>query len=219
MTLNPAQIDKVSDELRSFLRVEVRSKKLKKLDPAFYKNVTSALETLKEEADIYLVKQDITSYINLKARINDIERDFKALFQRRFEKIATLSIYDLDSELMNALTPEEKEFITRLHNIMQDQYNILLNKLPAVEEEKPEPGGEEAPEAEPQAGDALPAHEEVPSETPRDEFQLVRILGDQPPIAQPDRDYYLHDNDLVYLPEKFAEILIKRKAAVKINLG
>lgn len=218
MTLNPAQIDKVSDDLRSFLRVEVRSKKLKKLDPAFYKNVTSALDTLKDEAEIYLQKQDITNYINIKARINDIERDFRALFQRRFEKIATFSIYDLDSELMNSLTPEEKEFITRLHNMMQDQYNMLLNKVAAEEEQEKEPEEETAPVQEVEGAEhEAPPEEEVVA--PRDQFTLVRIVGDQPPIAQPDRDYILHDNDLVYLPENFADILIKRKAALKINLA
>ena len=219
MTFTPPQIDKVSDDLRSFLRVEVRSKKVKKLDPAFYKNVTEALETLKAEAETYLVKQDITNYINIKERIDYIERDFKALFQRRFEKIATLSIYDLDSELMNALTPEEKEFITRLHNMMLDQYNFLLNKISTKEEETGEPQ-EEEPEAGPEKVEEKEKEPETEEETPaREEYLVVRILGDQPPIAQPEGDYYLHDNDLVYLPENFADILIKRKAAVRTNLS
>ena len=220
MSLSPVQIDKVIDELRSFLRAEVRSKKIKKLDPAFYKNVTGALATLKDEADGYLRKQDITNYITIKERTTDIERDFKALFQRRFEKIATLSIYDLDTELMNSLTPEEREFIVRLHNMMQDQYNVLLNKIPpsqadgqeAEEEENeavPEPAGTET---------EAPEIPEVSEKTGGVGYIMVRILGDQPPIAQPDRDYYLHDNDVVYLPEKFAEILIRRKAATKIEL-
>lgn len=214
MTFNPAQIDKVSDDLRSFLRVEVRSKKVKKLDPNFYKNVTEALDTLKSEANIYLVKQDITNYINLKERIDYIERDFRALFQRRFEKIATLSIYDLDSELMNALTPEEKDFITRLHNMMHDEYNFLLNKISQKEEEAEE---QEEEEPEPEVEEEKP--EEKKPDEKKEDYLVVRIMGDQPPIAQPEGDYYLHDNDLVYLPANFAEILIKRKAALKINLA
>lgn len=220
MTFTPAQIDKVSDDLRSFLRVEVRSKKVKKLDPAFYKNVTEALETLKAEADTYLVKQDITNYINLKERIDYIERDFKALFQRRFEKIATLSIYDLDSELMNSLTPEEKEFISRLHNMMLDEYNFLLNKISQKEEET-EGAREEEPESGPIESGGKGKEPEAEEEAPPQEekYLVVRITGDQPPIAQPEGDYYLHDNDLVYLPENFAEILIKRKAAIKTNLA
>ncbi len=217
MTFTPAQIDKVSDDLRSFLRVEVRSKKVKKLDPAFYKNVTEALETLKAEAETYLVKQDITNYINLTERIDYIERDFKALFQRRFEKIGTLSIYDLDSELMNALTPEEKDFITRLHNMMQDEYNFLLNKISQKEEEEKQQEAE--PERAPEEAEEKKEPEKVEAEKNEEEYFVVRILGDQPPIAQPEGDFYLHDNDLVYLPEKFAEILIKRKAAQKVELA
>ena len=223
MSLDPTQIDKVATELRSFFRAEFRSKKIKKLDPAFYKNVTSALESLNQEAEKSLKAQDITAYMDLKKKVSDLEKDFKALFQRRFEKIATLSIYPLDSELMNSLTPEEKEFIVTLHNMMQDQQNLLINKLPPPQEAK-----EEAPKQADKGKQAMeePAEEqetaepapEEPVEEKESELILVRILGDQPPIAQPDRDYYLHDNDLVYLPEQFAEILIKRNAARKVNL-
>ncbi len=223
MSLDPTQIDKVANELRSFFRAEFRSKKIKKLDPAFYKNVTSALDSLNEEAEKSLKAQDITAYMDLKKRVSDLEKDFKALFQRRFEKIATLSIYPLDSELMNSLTPEEKEFIVRLHNMMQDQQNLLINKLPPPQETK-----EEAPKPVEKERETVlePAEEESvaeplqeePATEGKSEFMLVRILGDQPPIAQPDRDYYLHENDLVYLPEQFADILIKRKAALRVDL-
>ncbi|MCL4338021.1 MAG: hypothetical protein M1129_06940 [Candidatus Thermoplasmatota archaeon] len=222
MTLDPTQIDKVASDLRSFFRAEFRSKKIKKLDPAFYKNVTSALDSLNEEAEKSLKAQDITSYMDLKKRVSDLEKDFKALFQRRFEKIATLSIYPLDSELMNTLTPEEKEFIVRLHNMMQDQQNLLINKLPAPQEPKEEaqvkPEKPLAPAKEPESEEEEEPALEEPLEQKGSEYALVRIFGDQPPIAQPDRDYYLHDNDLVYLPEPFADILINRKAAQRVSL-
>lgn len=214
MTLDPAKIDKVSDELRSFYRAESRSKKVKKLEPNFYKNVTAAIESLKAEAETYLVRQESASYIDIWKRIKELEDDFKALFQKRFQKIATLSVYELDGELMGALTPEEKEFITNLHNMIQDEYSFLLNKIPRKEETPEEPV--EEPAAEEEIPETEPEEEPAP---PGDGYVLVRIIGDQPPIAQPDRDYYLHDNDLVYLPEKFADILIKRKSALKINLG
>ena len=221
MTFNPQQIDRITDELRSFLRVEVRSRKPKKLDPAFYRNITSALETLKDEAQTYLKTQDIDNYIMIKERISDIERDFRAFFQKRFEKISTLSLYDLDGETLGALTPEEKDFITKLHNLMYDEFNVLLNKVSPAEEVREET--EEIvesisePEAEPEA--KAPPEEIQPEATvTRSQFVVVRILGDQPPIAQPERDYFLHDNDVIYIPDKFAELLIKRKAAQPVNL-
>lgn len=47
---------------------------------------------------------------------------------------------------------------------------------------------------------------------------LVRILENLPPIAQPDGDYYLHKNDILYLNKTFAEILHKRGALSYINI-
>ncbi|EQB71203.1 MAG: hypothetical protein AMDU1_APLC00032G0024 [Thermoplasmatales archaeon A-plasma] len=221
MTFNPQQIDRITDELRSFLRVEVRSRKPKKLDPAFYRNINSALETLKDEAQTYLKSQDIDNYIMIKERISDIERDFRAFFQKRFEKISTLSLYDLDGETLGALTPEEKDFITRLHNLMYDEFNVLLNKVSPAEEvrEETEEIVESIPEPE-AAPEAKVPPEEIQPEgiATHSQFVVVRILGDQPPIAQPERDYFLHDNDIIYIPDKFAELLIKRKAAQLVNL-
>ena len=221
MTFNPQQIDRITDELRSFLRVEVRSRKPKKLDPAFYRNINSALETLKEEAQTYLKSQDIDNYIMIKERISDIERDFRAFFQKRFEKISTLSLYDLDGETLGALTPEEKDFITRLHNLMYDEFNVLLNKVSPAEEvrEETEEIVESIPEPEAAPEAKVPPEEIQPEEiATHSQFVVVRILGDQPPIAQPERDYFLHDNDIIYIPDKFAELLIKRKAAQLVNL-
>jgi DNA replication factor GINS len=219
MNLSPTQIDKVSEELRSFLRAEARTKKIRKMEPTFYRNIVSALETLMQESESHLKDRDISSYIRIKERMDEIERDFKALFQRRFEKIASLSVYDLDSELMSSLTPEEKEFIVVLHNQIQDQYKVLLQRekkeepSPRIKEEGPE---EKAPELkkEVETEDTnvqKPLEEKAPVE-----YALVLIKGDQPPIAQPDRDYFLHDQDLVYLPSTFADLLVKRGAAEKI---
>ncbi|AKA48478.1 hypothetical protein IX51_04505 [uncultured archaeon] len=217
MTLTPAQIDHIANDLKSLIRVEKKSKKVKKLDGGFYKGVVDALETLRSESEKHLKNQDISSYININNRIQDIERDFKDFFQRRFSKMAILSLYELDSDLMNSLTGEEREFVIRLHNMMQDEFNrLLLKERVAHEEEVEEPELQPADEKEEpvRQQEIRETHEQAAEK----KFILVRIVGDQPPIAQPERDYYLHDNDLVYLPENFAELLVKRKTAVKVNI-
>jgi DNA replication factor GINS len=215
MSLTPAQVDKISEELKSVLRVEVKSKKIKKIESNFYKVIVNALESLNSDAEDHLSNQNITGYIQTKERISEIEKDFKAFFQRRFEKIATYSIYDLETDLMNSLTPEEKEFITRLHNAMQDEYDHLLMKR---KEKKPEIQEEHKSELEHAAEEIKPENDERGLEKEEDLYILVRIVGDQPPIAQAEKNYYLHDNDLVYLPKKFAEILVNRNSAVKIDI-
>lgn len=220
MPLSPAQIDRISEELKSLLRVEIKSRKLKKIDAGFYKSIVEALDSLNSDAEKYLRDQDIANYISINDRIQDIERDFKSFFQRRFEKIAVTSIYDLDTDLMNSLTGEEKEFISKLHNAMNDEYNHLLMRR----KEKPPEEGKEAIEIGPSGAEEEieeKPEEEVPAmgEEPEQEFVVVRILDDLPPIAQADRDYFLHKNDILYLPKKFAEILIKRESAIKININ
>lgn len=215
MVLSPNQIDKISEELRSFHRAENRTKKIRKLEPSFYHNVLAALETLSEESNGYLQEKEIGQYIRIKERINEIQREFKALFQKRFEKIAGLSVYDLDSELMSCLTPEEKEFIMTLHNMIQDEFNVLVTgqkeeKIPA------KPAIQEKKESLTPVVDSSP--EQLKSKKVQKEYEVVLILEELPPIAQPERDYVLHQQDIAYLPSVFAELLIKRKVAEKIDL-
>ncbi|MEM0155688.1 MAG: hypothetical protein QW597_03695 [Thermoplasmataceae archaeon] len=216
MSLTQTQIDKFTEELKSMLRVETKSRKIKKVDHGFYKNLVEVLNSLKFEADGYLHSNDITGYIRVNQRIKSIESDFRAFFEKRFEKIAVLSIYDIGLDLIDLLTPEERDFLTKLHNGMQDEFNRILQK---TEELKPETPVAPAIEKKPDdriKGVAVPEIRNV--ENKDSDLIPVRIIQDQPPIAQPDRNYYLRENDIIYLRDNFAELLIKRGAAVKINI-
>ncbi len=51
------------------------------------------------------------------------------------------------------------------------------------------------------------------------DFTCVRILKDQEPIAWANRNYHLRQNDIVYLPKKLANVLLKREGvAARVNL-
>ncbi len=215
MSLTQAQVDKFTEELKSMLRVETKSRKIKKLDHGFYKGLVEVLTSLRFEADGYLRSSDITNYIKINERIKNIESDFKAFFEKRFEKIAVLSIYDIGLDLIELLTPEERDFLTKLHVGMQDEFNRILQK---TEEKKTEMVMETAP-----ANEVVVSQQEskslIKEDTSRAQNMVpVRITEDQPPIAQPDRNYYLRSNDIIYLNESFANLLIKRGSAVRINI-
>ena len=215
MSLTQAQVDKFTEELKSMLRVETKSRKIKKLDHGFYKGLVEVLTSLRFEADGYLHSNDITNYIKVNERIKNIESDFKAFFEKRFEKIAVLSIYDIGLDLIELLTPEERDFLTKLHVGMQDEFNRILQK---TEEKKREIVPETAPANEvvvpPQESKSL-----IKEDTSRAQNMVpVMITEDQPPIAQPDKNYYLRSNDIIYLNESFANLLIKRGSAVRINI-
>jgi len=214
MSLTQAQVDKFTEELKSMLRVETKSRKIKKLDHSFYKGMVEVLTSLRFEADSYLHSNDITNYIKVNERIKNIESDFKAFFEKRFEKIAVLSIYDIGLDLIDLLTTEERDFLTKLHVEMQDEFNRILQKTEEKKIEKtpePVPKDKEALKIE---NKSLPAAETT---APSDMIP-VRITEDQPPIAQPERNYYLRANDIIYLGEGFANLLTKRGCAVRIKI-
>ncbi|WP_075057737.1 hypothetical protein [Thermogymnomonas acidicola] len=173
---------------------------------------------LEDEAQRSLAAQDIDRFIRLKDRKDQIEKDLRSFLQKRFEKILIAAIYELDSATMESLTQEEREIILEIHNLVQDRFDAFLLKRKQKEPEQQvveEHGGAgEEEKAEEQAGEPMA---EAPGESGEVKYVLIRVLSDQPPIAQEDRDYYLHENDILYVPEEFAEILVKRGAAIPIR--
>ncbi len=210
MTLPPTEIDKIYSDLQSAVRVEKNSKRIRKIESKFYSRIVEALDSLEEES-IKQAPVNIDEYIAIKQRKTQIEHEFNSLFQLRFTKILRLSVYDMDDEL-SQLIDVEKEFLSRVKAIVKAEYDVLLNRAKPAQEvrkEKVEP----APEIR-----MIQPEPAKYTKKDADEFVLVRIIGDQPPIAMPERNYYLRDNDLVHLRKKFADLLINRKIAVKSEI-
>lgn len=210
MTLPPTEIDKIYSDLQSAVRVEKNSKRIRKIESKFYSRIVEALDSLEEES-IKQAPVNIDEYIAIKQRKTQIEHEFNSLFQLRFTKILRLSVYDMDDEL-SQLIDVEKEFLSRVKTIVKAEYDVLLNRAKPAQEarkEKVEP----APEIR-----MIQPEPAKYTKKDADEFVLVRIIGDQPPIAMPERNYYLRDNDLVHLRKKFADLLINRKIAVKSEI-
>ena len=59
--------------------------------------------------------------------------------------------------------------------------------------------------------------EELPTEMPKTDSVLLRVLEDLPPFVGPDRDYELHKEDIVTLPTPMAMALINSNKAVAVN--
>ena len=182
-----SKYDKLLEDLKAMLFSERKSRKLNKIEPNFYKNIHSLFIDLNGEKDM-VVSRDITEYMEITRLLDEVKKNFKAFFQVRFEKIAKYSVYDEIEEYLYNMSSEEKNIIKELNGQRKGYYNDFIGitrraeseEISAVEEEKEEPYEERIPQ---------PEEEET---TVVDEPVLVRILKDQPPIAQPDRDYYLH---------------------------
>ncbi len=219
--------DKILEELKSVLFSERKTRKLNKLDPNFYKNIYSLFSDLKIEKSEAL-STDIMKYMEITRLLDDVKKNFKAFFQVRFEKIARYSVYDLTDDILYNLTNEEKNIIKEFSDKMKYYYDYFIgNKIEENNEYKEENNEELNNEGidnnenitfEETKQDGTKEKKSEPEiENKNENYILVRLLKDLPPIAQPDKNYYLHKNDIIYIKESFADILKKRDAIITIN--
>ncbi len=197
--IDVSRYDKLLEDIKSMLFSERKSRKLNKIEPNFYKNIYSLFVDLNAEKE-RVVSTDITEYMEITKLLDDAKKNFKAFFQVRFEKIAKYSVYDEIEEFIYNMSPEEKGIMRDLNEQMKNYYNDFIGITKQEVEEK-----EEEPEQREEVQEMPPPE---PEESHITEDQVcVRILKEQPPIAQPEGDYYLHKNDIIYIPSSFAKML------------
>ncbi len=206
MPMTPKEIGSIYTDLLSAVRAEKNSRRIRKLDPRFYRNVVEAMKSLEEEA-IRQAPVNIDEYIAIKQRISQFEREFRSFFQLRFSKILRLSLYEMEDEAAQ-LIEQEKEFLPRVKALVREEFAAITQR---AEPTKP---SESQPVGEPQE---VTQQASMPEKREQQTFVLVRIIGDQPPIAMPERNYYFRDNDMVHVDSKFADLLVKRKIAALVE--
>lgn len=197
--IDVSKYDKLLEDIKSMLFSERKSRKLNKIEPNFYKNIYSLFVDLNAEKE-RVVSTDITEYMEITKLLDDAKKNFKAFFQVRFEKIAKYSVYDEIEEFIYNMSPEEKGIMRDLNEQMKNYYNDFIGITKQEVEEK-----EEEPEQREEVQEMPPPEPEESHIT--EEQVCVRILKEQPPIAQPEGDYYLHKNDIIYIPSSFAKML------------
>ncbi len=224
--------DKTLEELKSVLFSERKTRKLNKLDPNFYKNIYSTFSELKDEKAEAL-PTDIIKYMEITHLLDDVKKNFKAFFQVRFEKIARYSVYELTDDILYNLTNEEKNIIKDFSEKMKYYYDDFIgsstavenNEIPADELNNNEVNQEYIDKTEETEikenkinNQKLPEEEPLETKNIKNEtYVLVRILKDLPPVAQPDKNYYLHKNDIIYITESFASLLKNHDSITIIN--
>lgn len=205
MPLSQQQIDQIYSDLQAAIRVERNSKKARKIEPDFYRKVVDAIDSLNREADS-LIRTDIDRYLRLKERVRQLENDFRTFYILRFGKIVKLSLYEVESEDLNSLIPQERDFLMSIHNMVNENFDRILGR------EKKEVLKESVT-----SDQTVPVAEAAKkSKTKSSDDILVRILTDLLPIVENKKNYVLRKNDIVYLSKKIADLLIQRKSAVQI---
>ncbi|MGP6239058.1 hypothetical protein ACNF40_01410 [Cuniculiplasma sp. SKW4] len=209
MTLTVAEIDRISREIRDYYRQESATVQIQKIRGNFYEQVKDAMESLEEMARSNISPDTIDLYRKIMDKKDMIEKNLRNFLLKRYEKILRDSLFEIGSTVLEKLTPEEKIFIMNMHNQMQDVLEGII-KPSRVKEASMEgivSGKYEEPSV---------AHEETKEEKGEDIRAMsepmvpVSVTVDFLPIATSAGDFYLHRNDIVYLPEKAAEIITSR---------
>ena len=117
--------DNVKTEILDLVRIEMGSMKIGKLPPGFYAKLQRVLAQIKKEKDAWLTEGDISEYIALNVQEKDMQSNFKALFEKRFEKLAGMSIYNLSEDILSRMTQEEKAAYTEYRFVTERYFRIL----------------------------------------------------------------------------------------------
>jgi DNA replication initiation complex subunit (GINS family) len=210
MPVTPSDMDRLFKKIRDYSRIESSRVPLNRINQDFYSEVREALLAMKEMAEESLSKGDIDQYIGIREREGNIKKSLSLFFQKRYEKILRESLYDIEGKTLDILTPQEREFIMKMHNEMMAIRSSLID--PGKIQEK-------QPTREDQNEPTIKEETNEPPNEPKalNEFSSLRITADYMPIALKDGNYYLRKNDIIYLPKNIAEILLKRESAVSIK--
>ncbi len=189
------------NELEEIKRKEKeRKKELQKLKRNFYEDVIKKIDSLRVEARIYVEKMDIERAGRIMDEIKKIEKSLDEIIALRVRKILLFTIWKDERDVKNLTKEEEllyrevKEAIERHKNMIygrEEIQQVERNIEKKVEEEK---------------------------EEKIEEYVLARVKAPSLKIALPDRNLILRKEDVLHLPKKIYEILLKSDYVEEIKL-
>ena len=181
-------------------REKERKKELQKLKRNFYEDVIKKIDSFRVEARIYVEKMDIERAGRIMDEIKKIEKSLDEIIALRVRKILLFTIWKDERDVKN-LTKEEELLYREVKEAIERHKNMIYGReeIQQVErniEKKVEGGKEEKIE----------------------EYVLARVKAPSLKIALPDRNLILRKEDVLHLPKKIYEILLKSDYVEEIKL-
>lgn len=197
------------ETLFEILRREKIRHELQKLDKTFFEDIVRYLEEKQKILESQRIKISVFASSEVQKtqkQIDNVKRMLKELYERRENKIVQIALVTSRSEEtgeFSEMLDEEKKFYQELMLILNEYrhsvlYNILQTKLPAFKN-KDKPKGLKT--------------ENVPS------TRLVRVLHAIPKFVGDNLNIYgpYEEEDIISLPEKVADILVKNNRVEPIQ--
>ncbi len=191
------------NELEEIKRKEKeRKKELQKLKKDFYEDITKRIDSLRTEARIYVEKMDIEKAGKIMDEIKKIEKSLDEIIALRVRKILLFTIWKDERDVKN-LTKEEELLYREVKDAIERHKNMIY-------------GREEIQKVESKIGEKVEKEEE--KEERVEEYVLARVKAPSLKIALPDRDLILRKEDVLHMPKKIYEILLKSDYVEEIKL-
>lgn len=207
------------EDLRGLVLSERETGRLIALPQEVYENTHKAITGLIEE--VYATEDPFSEEARrLIERVSSIRATLEDLFRIRSEKILLLAETQIEPDLsdrdeIRRMLPAEREMYEQILTVIRDTRSALVEGKAAGFSSVSEPVEEcttnlarTCPSGSPEGG------------KPRCIYRMVRILADMDPFMGIDgRIYHLHENDIVTVPERNAEVLVERNIVLNINLS
>ncbi len=116
----------IQDEIVNLMRIEIKTKKIRKLPTGFYDSFRKILGEYEVEATAALENKDLTNYLRIIEEETRLKIDFKVFFQRRWEKISSYAPYDVDQETLSVLSSPEKASILEFKAVYAKYFNQFI---------------------------------------------------------------------------------------------
>lgn len=197
------------EELMSIHRLESRQNSLTKLDSAFYQRTNGYLDALQNRCleESRSASENSGLLINQLKTVKGKTSEIYEIRTRKIALMAMISAYGGDASIEN-MTPEEIDLFKVLEGVFSGHKRTTISpESPAVKETEVQKTleGERS------------AVKEGHASKPADDTVLVRILEDLPTLAGAEKNYSLQKEDVISLPKKMAEILLRSNKAVEIR--
>ena len=115
-------------DLRSFVRAETLSKKLKKLPHGFYGDLRELISRMEKERTVAVNSHDYERFAELAHQIETIRGDFRQLIHKRMEKIGVFALYGKENESLSTIVGEERAYVMELVELASKHKGLLLDE-------------------------------------------------------------------------------------------
>ena len=198
------------ERITQVYREESGKKQLVEVEPDFYDAANEYLQRLEKEAGKAAGENPTSPKTQLlQDEFRKAKKRIEQIYQYRERKIALLAqskASGVEAEL-KGITTQEAALFERLVAVLGDSRKLVFGGG-QTSAKPPESAPAQEAKAEPEAATQLPKH--LPQQR---KTVTVYITEDVPPFAGIDVTYRLAKEDVVSMPEEYANVLVKRGKA------